>query len=389
MMKKFIPFGAPKISEDEIKEAVAVLRSGWIGMGPKVRQFEEKFKRYVGSGYALALNSCTAGLHLSLLVSGVRSGDEIITTPLTYAATGNAILQAGAKPVFADIDLKTYNIDPREIVKKINKKTKAIIPVHFGGLPCEMNQINKIAKRFHLKVIEDAAHAIGARYNGKMIGNSQNHVCFSFYPNKNITAGEGGMLTSNSNHLTRRLEILRRDGLSQDAWRRFQDKKMMPGLVIEPGFKYTLTDLQASLGLKQLEKVERWQKTREKYAEIYDKFFKKIPGVFLQDRPKDLNENRHSLHLYTLRIDPKRFSISRNKIVKKLLKKNIGASIHYIALHLHPYYQKQFGYKRNDFPKAELVSDNIFTLPLTPHFKLQEIEYIGKISADLLKKHKA
>ena len=387
MINKFISFGRPQIGPQEIKAVVKVLKSGWIGSGPKVIEFEQEFKRYIGSRSALAFNSCTAALHLSLLLAGVKKGDEVITSPFTYATTGNVILHQGAKPVFVDVDLKTYNLDPGRIAQKINSKTKAIIPVHFGGLPCEMNGINALARKHHLKVIEDAAHAVGARYGGKMIGDSSNFVCFSFYPNKNITSIEGGMLTTNNQGIEKRLRWLRSNGVSQEAWGRYKAKKGLPGLLVEPGYKYNMTDVQAALGLIQLKKIERWQKVREKYARIFDYFFAKIPGLFRQYRPSDSQKNRHALHLYTLRIDPKRFKIGRNKIVQELNKKNIGAAVHYIPLHLHPFYKKTLGYKRGDFPKAELISDNIFTIPSTPDLKERDIKAIGLITHNILIKN--
>lgn len=381
--KKFIPFGAPKISEKEAKEIIKTLKSGWIGTGPKVIEFEKAFKEFTGSKYALAFSSCTAALHLSLMAAGVKEGDEVITTPLTYAATGNVILQIGAKPVFADVDLETYNIDPEKIEGKITKRTKAIIPVHFGGWPCDLNKINRIAGKHRLAVIEDAAHAIGAKYSGKMIGNSQNYVCFSLYANKNITAGEGGVLCTNNGSQLERIKIWRSSGVSSGAWGRFKEKIYLPALLIEPGYKYNFTDFQAALGLGQLKKAEKWQKIREKYAKIFDSFFENIPGVFRRQRSKEKG-SRGSIHLYTLRIDPKKFKISRDQILEKLNKKGIGAVVHYIPLPFHPYYKKTYGYKKGDFPRAEMISENIFTIPLTPHLKEKEIRKIGETVSRLL-----
>lgn len=384
-LKKFIPFGQPKISKEEISEMVKTLKSGWIGTGPKVLEFENKFKKYIGSKYAFAFSSCTAALHIALIVSGVKKGDEVITSPLTYAATGNAIMYLGAKPVFADVDLQTYNIAPEEVERKITKKTKAIISVHFGGLPCEMEKINKIAKKYNLKVIEDAAHALGAKYQGKMIGNSQSYVCFSLYPNKNITACEGGILVTNNPKHLKRIKYLKTNGVSREAWGRYSHKNPLPGLVVELGYKYNLTDLQATLGLEQLKKAEKWQKIRKKYADIYDRYFKDIKGVDFQNRTG--KEKRSSLHLYILRIDRKRFKISRNQILNKLIDFNIGASVHYIPLHLHPFYKNKFKFKRGLFPKAELIADSIFTLPLTPHMSLDQIKKIAEITGGILIKN--
>ena len=386
--KKFIPFGEPKISPQEIKEMVKTLKTGWLGAGPKVSAFEEAFKRYVHARQALAVSSCTAALHLSLIAAGIKPGDEVITTPLTYAATANVIFQVGAKPVFADVARETYNLDPQEIRKKITPKTKAIIPVHFGGLPADLTEINKIAQKHQLRVIEDAAHAIGARYQGKMIGDSQNYVCFSFYPNKNITTGEGGIIVTSNRRPMGRLKILRANGVSREAWKRYHEKQFLPGLVMEPGYKYNLTDLQATLGLEQLKKVEEWLRIRERYAKIYDYYFQKIPGIYLQYRPKGWPGNRHSLHFYTLRLEPKKFIISRDLILAKLNQMNIGAVVQYIPLHLHPFYQKKYHCKKGDFPVAELIADHIFTLPLTPHLKEKEIRGIGQRVSRLLENNR-
>jgi dTDP-4-amino-4,6-dideoxygalactose transaminase len=341
------------------------LRSGWIGTGPKTQHFEAAFAEYLGSQYAVAVNSCTAGLHLSLLVNNIGPGDEVITTPLTFAATANVIEHCGAKPVFVDIDRPTLNIDPDRIEAAITPCTKAIIPVHFGGLACDMDSIMEIANRHDLVVIEDAAHAVGTRYRGRMVGSIGHLTNFSFYPNKNLTTIEGGMITTNNASWVEKLQIYRLHGLSRDAWKRYSTRHLMLSQAILPGYKYNMTDVQASLGIHQLRKLESFLEIREQYADLYDKAFAQLPGVTLQPRPT-ANGTRHGLHLYVLILDPDQFTVSRNEIINALLAENIGAALHYRALHTHPYYQEKYGYKPEDYPHAHQIGERILSLPLTP-----------------------
>lgn len=362
---KTLVFGAPVLSDDECNEVLDTLRSGWIGTGPKTIAFEKAFAQYVGARHAVAVNSCTAALHLSLIASHIQPGDEVITTPLTFAATANVIVHEQAQPVFADIDPNTLNIDPEAVARAITPRTKAIIPVHFGGLPCALESLRQIAGEHNLVIIEDAAHAIGTRYQGKLIGGSGNLTCFSFYANKNLTTAEGGMIVTNDAQQAEMLAIYRLHGLNRDAWQRYAAHRLILSNTIYPGYKYNMTDLQASLGIHQLKKQENFLKIRERYARIYDHAFKDLPGVRTQPRPID-GENRHSLHLYVLILDPAHFRVDRNQIVSALIAENIGAAIHYRALHTHPYYAETFGYRPADFPNAAAVGDNIFSLPLTP-----------------------
>lgn len=384
-MKKIIPFGAPVVEKEEIKEVINTLQSGWIGTGPKCQKFEKDFAKYTGAKYALAVNSCTAALHLSLLVSDIDSGNEVITTPLTFAATVNAIKHVGAKPVLVDIDSNTLNINPYLIEKKITSKTRAIIPVHFGGLPCVMDKIKKLAKKHNLIIIEDAAHATGAKYKGNKIGNLGNLTCFSFYANKNITTSEGGMITTNNRQLAEKIKILRLHGLSTGAWKRYKSKKLILSKIIYPGYKYNMTDIQASLGIHQLKKLEKFLKIREKYAKIYDSVFSKLDYLYLQHRPSNIKSDRHALCLYVLILDSSKFKLSRNKIVDKLRTKGIGAAIHYGTIHLHPFYKKDLSYHVGDFPISERVSNSIISLPLTPKMSIPDIKYVAKTTKKVLR----
>ena len=367
----FLIFGSPLITKEEIEEVVKTMKSGWLGTGPKTARFEKMFKEYIGSKYALALNSCTAGLHLSLLVVGIGRGDEVITTPLTFASTCNVIVHVGAKPVFADIEKETLNIDPKEIERKISKKTKAILPVHFAGRPCNMNAILKIAKKYNLFVINDAAHAIETEYRGKKIGNFGDLTSFSFYVTKNITTVEGGMVTTNNRKFADKIKIYALHGMTKDAWKRFSDKGYKHYQVIYPGFKYNMTDLQASIGIHQLKKIEKYYKRRKEIWFRYNWAFKDLP-VFLPSQPEP--DTRHSFHLYTPLVDIDNLTTDRDGILNALYYENIGTGVHYVAQHLQPFYAKTFKYKRGDFPNAEFVSDRTISLPLSPKLSDRDVE---------------
>ncbi|MGC9356433.1 MAG: DegT/DnrJ/EryC1/StrS family aminotransferase [Anaerolineae bacterium] len=369
----FLPFGEPCIGDEEIAEIVDTLRSKWIGTGPKTQRFEEAFRNYIGADCAVAVSSCTAALHLSLIAAGIGEGDEVITTPMTFSSTVNVIVHEDAVPVFVDIDRTTLNIDPALIEERITPRTRAIIPVHFGGLACDMDAILDIARRHEITVIEDAAHAVATKYRGRMIGTLGDFTCFSFYANKNLTTAEGGMITTSNPDAAHMMEIYRLHGMDRDAWKRYQTKKVMLSEAIYPGYKYNMTDMQASLGIHQLKKLERFQEVREDYAAMYDQVFENMPEVTLQPRPVTEGD-RHALHLYVLILNTERLRVGRDEILLALRAENIGAAIHYKAIHLHPYYRAHFGYKGGEFPHAEYVSDRILSLPLTPTMSLQDAE---------------
>lgn len=381
----FLPFGVPCLGEEEIDEVVATLRSGWIGTGPRAARFEEEFAAYVGARYAVSLNSCTAGLFLSLKVLDIGAGDAVITTPLTFGATANVIEHVGASPVFVDVDPATLNLDPNLVEDEVKRRrstpslsrqgrVKAVIPVHFGGLPCDMDAFHEIARRYDLHVIEDAAHAVGARYKGRVVGAVSPLTSFSFYANKNLTTSEGGMVTTDDPYLEEKLRVYRLHGLSRDAWKRFGSKRAVSEVLV-PGYKYNMPDLTAALGIHQLRKQERFLAIREVYAAVYDAAFAGLP-VRTQYRPpiKDSTSSngdeaardRHALHLYVLMLEEGAFRASRDEIVDALLAENIGAAIHYRALHLHPWYRDTYRYRPDDFPHAHRIGEHIFSLPLTP-----------------------
>ena len=369
--KEFLVFGSPAIEEGEIQEVVDTLRSGWLGTGPKVHRFEGDFKRYIGCKHAIAVNSCTAGLHLALDVLGIGEGDEVITTPMTFAATANVIVHRRARPVFVDVDRKTQNIDPNRIEDAITPRTKAIIPVHMAGRPCDMDAIMDIAQRHNLFVIEDAAHAVEAIYKGQKIGNIGHITVFSFYVTKNVCTGEGGMITTNNDEWAEEMRIKRLHGISKDAWKRYSAEGFQPYETLYPGYKYNMMDIQAALGIHQLARVEQNLKIREQYWQKYDEAFAEIPEIITPSKELPPN-SRHARHLYNILLDIDRLRITRNQFIEAMKAENIGTGIHFTALHLHKYYRDTFGYKPGDFPNAEWIGERTVSLPLSP--KLTETD---------------
>lgn len=371
--KAFIVFGSPSIGQREINEVVAVLKSGWLSTGPRVHRFEELFRQYKGSRYAIALNSCTAALHLSLKVMGIKPGDEVLVPAMTFCATANAVIHAGGKPVLIDCERETQNIDPKEIVKRITRRTRAIVPVHFAGRPCNMNVILAIAKEHNLKIIEDCAHAVEAEIGGRKVGTFGDIGCFSFYVTKNLTTGEGGMVVTNNEEYAKQIKILSLHGMSKDAWARFSAEGYTDYQVIDAGFKYNMMDIQAAIGIHQLSQIEKGWQVRKKIWKKYDDAFRNYP-VFI---PAPVGGTiKHAYHLYTLMLDIDKLRISRDRFVIEMKKRKVGVGIHYRALHLHPYYQKTFGYKEGDFPNAEWVSERTVSLPLSPKLSDKEIEEV-------------
>jgi dTDP-4-amino-4,6-dideoxygalactose transaminase len=369
----FLVFGSPAIGEEEIAEVVATMRSGWIGTGPRVHQFQEDFRKYVGSANAVALNSCTAALHLAMLAAGVGPGDEVITTPMTFCATANAIIHCGATPVFADCDRGTLNINPEQITRKITPRTRAILPVHFAGRPCDMHAITAIARQHGLKVIEDCAHAIETEIDGRHVGTFGDFGCFSFYVTKNVTTGEGGMVITSSQESANRIKILGLHGMSKDAWSRFGDQGYKHYEVVEVGFKYNMMDLTAAIGLRQLEKVERFWLRRQEIWNAYQEAFAGLPMTTpLAPAPG----TRHAYHLYTLILDVDRMGRSRDDVLNALTRLNIGTGVHYLALHTHPYYATTFGLRRGDFPEAEFVSDRTLSIPLSAKLTDEDVQSV-------------
>jgi len=368
--KDFLPFHRPSIGPEEEEEVIQTLRSGWLTTGPRTQQFERDFASFSGCKHAIGLSSCTDGLHLALVALGIGEGDEVITTPITFPATANVIVHQRGKPVFVDVDPETLNIDTDQIEAKITPRTRAIIPVHFAGHPCEMDRITEIAHKYQLKVIEDAAHAVEAEYHGRKVGTLGDVAAFSFYATKNITTGEGGMLTTDDDELAEKVNILRLHGISRDAWKRYSSEGYKHWDTIYPGYKCNMFDIQAAIGMHQLKKVERFLEARKKYVELYDDAFNKIPQIKLLGRASNI---KHSHYLYVIQVKTEELTADRDVIMNAIQAQNIGIGIHFRSLHLQPYYRDSYGFNRGDFPNAEYASDRVISLPLYPAMTEEDV----------------
>jgi dTDP-4-amino-4,6-dideoxygalactose transaminase len=369
---EFLIFGSPAIGEPEIAEVVATLRSGWLGTGPRVQRFEADFRAYIGCAHAVALSSCSAGLHLALDVLGIGPGDEVITSPLTFSATANVIVHVGARPVFADVDPRTMNLDAEAAARAVTHRTKAILPVHFAGRPCEMDPLLEVARRHGLRVVEDAAHATETRYRGRPIGTIGDLTSFSFYVTKNLVTGEGGMLTTEDAAWAEEIRVRALHGISRDAWKRYSADGFQPYDTLFPGYKYNMTDLQAALGIHQLARLEANLAVRERHWRRYDEAFADHPFL-TRPAPADARD-RHARHLYTVLLDTDRAGMSRNEFIVRLKAENIGTGIHFTALHLHSYYAKTFGFRRGQFPNAEFIGERTVSLPLSAKLTYDDVE---------------
>lgn len=395
--EEFLPFSLPLIEDEEIKEVINVLKSGWITTGSKTKSFENEFAKYIGCKHAIAVNSCTAALHLALDAIGLKEGDEVITSPMTFAATAEVIRYFKAKPVFVDIDPVTMNIDPEKIEDgKVRRwevgKAKAIIPVHFAGYPCEMDKIMDIAKKNRLKVIEDAAHVFPGSFKGKNIGTIGDITCFSFYATKNITTGEGGMITTDNDEWAERMRIMSLHGISKDAWKRYSAEGSWYYEIIAPGYKYNLTDIAASIGLVQLKKANRLWERRKKIVSMYNDAFRDIaeietPAVKMIENEK-MNGTEHSWHLYIIKLSLKHLAIDRNRFIDELKDRGIGTSVHFIPLHIHPYYREVFGYKPEDFPVSYEAYNKIISLPMYPKMSDNDVNRVIEAVLDVIKKNR-
>lgn len=379
-----IPYALPMIEQEEIDEVIDAIKSNWLSKGPKTMAFEERFRTYIGSEHAIALNSCTAGLHLTQLAAGIGQGDEVITTPYTFVASANTIIHTGAKPVFVDIDPQTMNLDPKQIESKITNKTKAIIPVHFAGYPCDMDPIMDIARRHNLIVIEDAAHAVYTQYKGQFVGNIGDMTCFSFYATKNLVTGEGGMVTTNNEEWAEKIRVMSLHGMNKNAWNRYDDKGSWFYEVEYPGYKYNMTDIQAAFGNVQLTKLERMQTIRETYAALYNQAFQGLDGITI---PYSNEENRHAWHLYVIRVDEEVFTINRAEFIEKLKERGIGTSVHFIPVPMQPYY-RSLGYKPEDYPNAMKAYQGAISLPLYPAMSEEQIQQTIEAVTDIANNYK-
>jgi len=378
--KKSIPYGHQWIDEKDIKEVVKVLRSDWITQGPKVEEFERAIAKYCGVKYAVAVSSGTAALHTAYAVAGIGPGDEVITTPLTFAATAYAVSHLRGKPVFVDVQGDTLNIDPTKIEEKINKKTKAIAPVDFRGHPCDYDEIIKIAKKYKLLIIEDAAHALGSEYKGKRIGSFADMTILSFHPVKAITTGEGGMILTNRKDFYEKLKIFRHHGIVKKP-----EKGGWYYEIENPGYNYRLTDFQCALGLSQLKKINKFIKKRREIVEKYNDTFKDIEEIIT---PTERNYVKSAWHIYVIRLKLEKLKADRKEIFERLRKEGIGVQVHYIPVHLQPFYRKKFGYKIGDFPIAERYYQRTITLPLFPKMTDANIKRVIKIVKKVINLYK-
>jgi dTDP-4-amino-4,6-dideoxygalactose transaminase len=369
--ERFLVFGSPAIEDPEIDEIVSTMKSGWLGTGPKVAQFERDIAAYKQSPHAVAVNSCTAALHLGILAADIGPGDEVITTPMTFCASVNAIIHAGATPVIADVDPATMNIDPEQVRARITPRTRAILPVHFAGRSCDMDALGEIVQRHDLVMIEDCAHAIETEYKGRKAGTFGDFGCLSFYVTKNVITGEGGMVLAADDAHAARIKILALHGMSKDAWKRFGDEGYKHYQVVEAGFKYNMMDLQAAIGIHQLARVEHYWQRREQVWNRYNEAFRELP-LGLPAPPEA--ETRHSYHLYTVMVDEARTGISRDAFLDGMTRNGIGVGVHYLSIPEHPYYRERFGWRPEEYPHATRIGRQTVSLPISAKLTDEDVE---------------
>src|SRR5882724_3248595 len=368
-----VPFHVSAVGEEEAQAAAEVIRSGWLTMGPKTFEFERQFAEYVGARHAVAVSSGTAALHLALDAAGIQAGDEVLLPTTTFTATGETVCYLGAKPVLVDVDSRSMNLDPADAARRITPRTKAIIPVHLAGVLCEMQQIHELASAHGLRVIEDAAHSLPASYRGTPIGALSEITAFSFYATKTLTTGEGGMVTTANEQVAERMRIMRLHGIDREAWKRYRSDGSWFYQVLEAGFKYVMTDIQAAIGLVQLSRCDDLSAARQAIADRYTAAFSSMSALQV---PESYTDRKTSWHLYVLRLRTERLSIDRDAFIAELKRRGIGISVHFIPLHLHPFYQKKFGYKPGDFPQAVAEYKHAFSLPIFPTMSGVEVEAV-------------
>ncbi len=380
-----VPYHKAAVGEAEAQAAAAVIRSGWLTMGPHTVEFEEKFAKSVGAKHALAVSSCTAALHLALEAIGLKAADEVLVPTITFAATAEVVTYFGARPVLVDVDPVTLNLSTMDAERKITSKTKAIIPVHFAGQPCDLDEICELAKRHNLRIIEDAAHAVPASYRGRPIGAVSETTCFSFYATKTLTTGEGGMVTTDNDAIADRVRTMRLHGIGRDAWKRYTAEGSWYYEVLAPGYKYNMNDVQAAIGLVQLAKCNDMHAQRAAIAERYDESFSKIAML---ETPTLRPDRESAMHLYVLRLNTEQLTISRNDFIRELKECEIGTSVHFIPLHFHPYYRDNYGHKPNDLPVAAREFERYLSLPFFPDMTDEQIDYVIDSVCQIAKRHR-
>lgn len=395
MRSNLLPFAPPLIGEEEIAEVVDTLRSDWITTGPKVKRFEAEFAEAIGAEAALALSSCTAALHVALATLGIGPGDAVITSPMTFCSGVHVIEQVGARPVLVDVEPDTLNLDPikvRAILERLHhngeQRIKALMPVHLYGHPCDLDALFKIAREYNLAIIEDAAHSLPAAYQGRTIGSKTPGgvpvlTCFSFYATKNLTTAEGGMLTGDP-ELIEEARIWSLHGMSRDAWKRYSGEGSWYYEVIRPGFKYNMTDVQAALGLHQLRRLWGFHARRKEIAERYNEAFASVPSL---EVPAARGEVDHAWHIYALRLRPGTLNISRNQFIEELKRRRISTSVHFIPIHVHPYYRERYGYQPEDFPVAYSEYQRMLSLPIYPRMTDEDVEDVIEAVLDVAEEY--
>lgn len=374
-----VPFHRAPVGEEEVQAVSEVIRSGWLTMGPKTFEFEKEFAKYVGARHAIAVSTGTAALHLSLEAAGVGVGDEVLLPTTTFTATAEAVTYLGARPVLVDIDPVAMNMSAEDAAKRITPKTKAIIPVHLAGQPCDMDEIHALARVHHLRVVEDAAHALPSEYQGKRVGQISEFTCFSFYATKTLTTGEGGMVTTDNAEAADRMRLMRLHGIERDAWKRYRGDGSWFYEVLEAGFKYNLTDFQSAIGLVQLAKCDAMRQVRERIARLYSDAFSSCQELIT---PAVLPDRITSWHLYVLRLRLDRLNMDRKDFIETLHRRGVACSVHFIPLHLQPYYQRAYGYQSGDFPCAEKEYNSCLSLPIYPGITETEISHVIKAVLD-------
>jgi dTDP-4-amino-4,6-dideoxygalactose transaminase len=382
MRKEFLPFARPDVGDAELVQIQEVLENGWLTTGPKTKEFEASFASYVDAKFAVAVNSCTAALHLALEAIGLGAGDEVITTPYTFAATAEVVRYFDAHPVFVDIERDTFNLRPDLLELAVTRRTKAIIPVHIAGLAADLDGVHEIAARTAVPVLEDAAHAFPARYKGRMIGGLSTITCFSFYATKTITTGEGGMICTDDIRLADRCRMMSLHGISRDAWKRYTVEGSWYYEVNEPGYKYNLTDIAAGIGLAQLTRADAMLRRRREIAQQFSRAFAAEPALQV---PADREDRQHAWHLYMLRLNSDCLSIDRARFIEELRARNIGASVHFIPLHIQPYYRQKYGYAPSDFPTAYSEYLREVSLPVFSKMTDQDVADVIEAVRDILR----
>ena len=383
----FLPFSRPALGEEEVQAVVDCLRSGWITTGPRTRELEDRFAVHVGARHALAVASGTGGEHLALLALGIGPGDEVVTSPMTWVSTVNIVELVGARPVFVDIDEDTFNLDPRRLRDALTSRTRAILPVHFAGLPCDMDAIGAVSRERGIPVIEDAAHAAGALLGGRPVGSLSLLTVFSFHAIKNLTTGEGGMITTDDDDLAARLRLLRFHGITRDSWQRQGQGAGAAYDVLRPGFKYNLTDIQSAIGLVQLRRLDALNDRRARLASRYLDALRDVEWIRLPAAEAGYPA-RHAWHLFTILVDVDRLDLDRFGFMEAMKRENVGTGLHFLAVHLQPYYRERYGHRPGDFPEAEKVSERIVSLPLFPGMTEGDVDDVARAVRKVVRSHR-